>query len=111
MLSRESILAIQDLKPQKLDIPEWNDHVFIRSMTGRERGELEAASKSGNALADFRAMLAIRCVCDENGARLFSDADLEAIGKKSSAALDRILNAASKLNALGAEGIERAGER
>lgn len=110
MLSRDFILSINDLKPEKLEVPEWGGYVYIRKLTGRERGEIESYSRNGKDLSDFRALLAVRCVCDENGKRLFTDADQAAIGQKSAEALDRILLAVTKANALGEQGVREAGE-
>lgn len=110
MLSRDLILSINDLKPEKLEIPEWGGFVYIRKMTGRERGEIEAYSRNGKDLTDFRALLAVRCVCDETGKRIFTDADQAVIGQKSAEALDRILLAVTKVNALGEQGVKDAGE-
>jgi hypothetical protein len=111
-LTREAILAASDLKPTKVDVPEWGGFVHIRQMTGAERGALEAESMGDKKthVATLRARMAARCICDETGNRLFSDADIEALGKKSQAALDRVLAAITQANGLGDEGVTAAGE-
>ena len=114
MYSRESILAVQDNKLQKVNVPEWGMDVFIRSFCGSERDAFEAEMvASGNGakrLANMRARLAVRALCDETGKRLFEDSDAEALGQKSAAALDRIITAIQSLNALGDKEVKHLGE-
>ena len=100
MLTRDQILAIQDLKTQKVDIPEWNGHVYVRAMTSTERDAWEASilSQNGKTPANLRSKLAAQLVCDESGATLFTEQDIEALGKKNAAALDRIFTAVMGLN-------------
>jgi hypothetical protein len=112
MLDRLAILSAPDLKPVPVNVPEWNGTVFVRPLTGAERGALEAeavADKTGN-VATLRQRLAVRCICDQDGKRLFDDKDGPALAAKSASALDRICAAISKLNALGDQGVTDAGE-
>ena len=39
-------------------------------------------------------------ICDQEGERLFTDADVEALGEKSSTALNRVWDVARRLSAL-----------
>ncbi|MGH2437502.1 MAG: hypothetical protein ACRDFA_10955, partial [bacterium] len=55
---------------------------------------------------DIRATLETLTVCDESGAPVFSLADIEALGQKSCAALDRICEVAQRLNRLTAADID-----
>jgi hypothetical protein len=112
MLSRDSILAFDDLKKVEVPIPEWGGSVFVRMITGAERDGFEASlidikgkSKKAN-LANYRAKFASLVVCDEKGQRLFSDEDAEKLGKKCAAALDRIMDVAQKLNHISEEDVE-----
>ncbi|SIO60133.1 hypothetical protein SAMN05444166_6279 [Singulisphaera sp. GP187] len=98
MLSRESILAADDLPREEVSIPEWNGTVFVQTMTGTERDRLEAAYNKEPG-KDFRARMAVATVCDETGKRLFSEKDILPLGTKSAAALDRILEVAMRLSA------------
>jgi DNA-binding transcriptional MerR regulator len=51
-------------------------------------------------MVNIRARLCAATAVDENGNRLFSEKDVELLGKKSSAALDRCVKVAQKLNRL-----------
>lgn len=108
MLSKEQILAADDLKHEVVHVPEWGGDVHIRVMTGTERDRFEASVGVGGQmnLANIRARLLSLVVCDESGKRLFADADVEALGAKSGAALDRLFAAAQRLNGLSKQDIE-----
>jgi len=111
-LTKEGILGAADSKIEKLDVPEWGGHVFIRSMTGTERDEFEAETyvTKGKTVEfnrrNFRARLLVRALCDEKGEALFTLKDIDALGKKSAKALDRCFGAAQKLNGLSAEDVD-----
>ena len=42
LLTKDAILQAQDSKLEKLEVPEWGGHVFIKSMSGTERDNFEA---------------------------------------------------------------------
>ena len=117
MLTRESILAAQDLKTESVAVPEWGGEVMIRVLSGAQRDRLDAflartLDKDGK-LKDPTGMRTLVCVlacCDAQGAALFKPEDVDALKAKSSAALDRVFKAAAKLNGLGDAGIEDARE-
>lgn len=109
---RDQILSSQDRALEILTVPEWNCDVWIRTMTGKERDALEAESVSRrgkNAQANmdnFRARLAVRCVADQEGVRVFTDEDADALGEKSGTALGRIYDAAARLNGYTSKDVE-----
>ena len=49
---------------------------------------------------NIRAKLVARCMVDDVGDRIFADSDVEALGKKSAQALDRLFGVAMRLSAL-----------
>jgi hypothetical protein len=85
-------------------------------MTGRERDTFESetvlyrpkgkSEPNMDALHQSRARLCARCICDEHGARIFADSDVETLGTKSCAALDRVYEVAARLNKIGAADME-----
>jgi Phage tail assembly chaperone len=106
MLNKDSILAAADLPTEKVPCPEWGGDVYVRTMAGHERDHFEqsvADGKSKSNLNNVRARLAVKTVCDDKGNRLFTDDDAEALGKKSGKVLDRIFDAAQRLNGIGKE--------
>lgn len=104
-LNRDAILAKPELPRVAVDVPEWGGTVFVREMTGVERDRFEAAhAKAPND--NFRARIAVATLCDDSGKRLFSEADVAALGEASSAALSRVLDAALMVNKFGDKAIE-----
>lgn len=111
MLTKEQILGSSDLPTESVEVPEWGGTIYIRTMSGSDRDAFEQSmidgkkSSVGN-LANIRARLAVKTVCDASGQRLFDDADAEALGTKSAKALDRVFEVAQRLNGLGKKDIE-----
>lgn len=111
MLDSSAILAIEDRVLVPIRVPEWKTEVFIRPMSGTERDSFEAETLGmKDRLHNFRARLAVRVVCNAAGERLFTDDQAEALGDKSSSALDRIFAAAQKMNRIGDEEVSAAGK-
>jgi hypothetical protein len=112
ILTREQIDAIDDLtaKMVKVEIPEWGGSAFLRPL---EVGELDdysnkvmRARQKGEGLANFRAELVAKCLCDAKGVRLYSDADVAILAKKNGMVVNRLYEAADKLNDIGPQKIE-----
>lgn len=110
LLTRDAILKADDLPKETVDVPEWGGGVLVRSMTGAERDAFEAQMFEGGKarLQNLRARLVSQVCVDEQGNRLFTDEDIVALGAKSANALDRVFNAAQRLNAMGKEDVEAA---
>ena len=112
MLNRETILAANDLKPETVEVPEWGGSVYVRMLTGSERDAFEQSIVTGRGknrttvMENIRARLCVLCLCDESGGRLFSDDDIDALGDKSAAALDRLFAVAQRVNGLSGEDVE-----
>ena len=108
MLTKDQILAANDLTKETVDVPEWGGPVFVRVLTGAERDafESEAVGDRRVGKSNVRAQLCARAICDERGDRLFSDDEVGALAAKSAAALDRVFEAASRLNGLSGRDVE-----
>jgi hypothetical protein len=109
-LSRDDILNASDIQTEEVAVPEWGaKKVLVRGLTGTERDAFEEASlhrygKKGQNkeinLKDFRARLISWSIIDKESKRIFSDADVPALGRKSAAALQRVFDVASRLSGL-----------
>lgn len=100
-LSRDAILAMDDIKTVPVTVPEWNGEVvLLRGLTGAQRDEFEATNRRNGDqnLNNIRARFLVRCIVNETGTRIFADQDAAALGKKSSAAIDRLWDVATDLN-------------
>ena len=106
LLTRDDILNASDLAREEVDVPEWGGAVLVRGLTGRERDAYESSIVHPNGrvmkytLTNMRARLVALSVIDEAGARLFSDSDIEMLGRKSAAALQRVFEVAQRLSGL-----------
>ena len=112
LLSKTAILCANDLQTEDVDVPEWGGAVRVRSFTGRERDAFEASMVRGEGkdrkvdLTTMRARLVGLTVIDEGGQRLFTDDEVDLLGAKSGAALDRVFAIAQKLNGLSGADVE-----
>ena len=104
-LTKEQILAADDLPKEEVQVPEWGGSVYVRTLGGFERDLLEA-EYSAHKHKNLRAKLAALTICDEQGNSLFSITEVEQLGRKSAKALDRIFTVASRLNGLSAQDVE-----
>ena len=105
LLNREAILAANDLPTKDVSVPQWGGTVRVRSLTGAERDQFEmdmiAARRDGQvAPSNVRARYAAMCIVGEDGQNLFTATDIEALGRKSAAALDRVYQEILSFNAL-----------
>ena len=101
LLTRDQILNAEDLKTEDIEVPEWGGTVRISVMAGRARDRYEAMlyeSRDNNQFDNLRSKFLSQSIVNEDGNLMFTAGDIEALGKKSSSALDRVFQAASKLN-------------
>lgn len=109
ILSKEQILSVDDSKTQVVEVPEWGGEVIISTMSGfaRDRFEASCIGKGGGMnMQNIRAKLVAATVVDEQGNLLFNEKDVSALGRKSCAALERVFEAAQRLNKISEEDVE-----
>jgi len=116
-LKRDDILKAQDILTEKVPVPEWGGDVCVKGMTGTERDAFESSIVSSNGkktsvnMVNIRAKLAAQTICDENGERLFTDADdVKVLGAKSATALQRVFEVAQRLSGIGDDAIQELAE-
>lgn len=112
LLTREAILARDDIVRETVPVPEWGGDVIITTMTGAQRDAFEQSlTPPGSKKPDVtnvRAKLVAACAVDEQGALLFKPADIQALSAKSAAALERLVGVAQRLNGLNEKALEEA---
>jgi hypothetical protein len=112
ILTRDEILKADDIKTERVDVPEWGGTVIVKSLTGRQRDEFEGSmieQRGRRAVmntANMRAKLVAWSVVDETGERLFNNGDIPDLGEHSAAAVNRIYNVAAKLSGLSDEDVD-----
>lgn len=111
-LTRDAIFGVNDLIKEKVTIEEWGGYVFVRRLKGSERDLFDKLTFESNGpdvqmnKDNLRARVAALTVCDNEGNRLFTDADIEALGEKAGSALDQIFAVAIRLNKFRKEDLE-----
>jgi len=119
ILGAKDILTARAPEMELVDVPEWGGAVFVKAMTGTERDAYEAScmqevkgkGKGGKMemkplYDNIRARLCVRCMCNAQGARLFTDEQAVPLGRTSAKALDRVFTLAQKLNGVTEEDID-----
>lgn len=109
VLTRAAILEAEDLPRERVEVPEWGGSVYVRTMTGAEKDRFEfdeTRATEKRTPEGARARLLVVTLVDEAGQRLFTEQDMETLGAKSSAALDRCYEVAARLNRLTARDFE-----
>ena len=109
ILTKEQILKANDIKKQKVSVPEWGGDVYIKTMTGTERDVFEQSlitDKRKTDITNIRAKLCVLTTVDGKDERLFNEGDIQALGAKSAAALDRVFSVSQKLSGIGKSDIE-----
>ena len=101
-LTKEQILAADDMGLLEVQVPEWGGSVFVRVMTVGERDSYEndwMVNKS-NGVDNFRTKFLQRVLCDDKGELLFQPDEIQTLAKKSARVMVRVWEAAMQHNAL-----------
>lgn len=113
MLSRDDILAMDDLARELVTIPEWgNGQVYVRSLTSEEKDHWDAENyrlleeTPGGNLQNWHARLLVLAVCDEQGMPILTLSDAQRLGKKSAKVVQRLYDIAARLSGMREEDTE-----
>ena len=109
-LNKNEILQANDLQHEALEIPEWGGEILVRGFTAAERDEYEQslidARRVGNETQikmvseNAKARAAVKCIVNDEGERIFTDADADVLGQKSAKALNRIMEKIQNLSGM-----------
>lgn len=106
------ILAAEDRRIKRVEVPEWGGHVYVRSLSGLEKELFSQAVnvvRNGKAEVNdvgLRARYLVVALCDEHKQPLFTLDQVEALGTRNTVVIDRVWKAALELNAETDEGRE-----
>jgi hypothetical protein len=111
VLGKRELFALPRPAPEPVELEQGV--VYVRAISSAEREAWENASytRQGDKVVpacDVRARLVALCACDENGVRVFTDDDAGQIGLQPAAPVQRIFEAAQRLNRIGQAEEERA---
>lgn len=108
-LDRSAILAAKP-KIVTVSVPEWGGDVCMREITAGQRDQWDAWQIEHDGAAryqDIRARLLVLTICDEQGVRLFSDADIDIVSSLPANAIERLWSTACRLVGLRPEDVEK----
>lgn len=115
LLTAEEILAAgkRERAFQYVDVPGWGGTVKVVALTGRERDAYEmgfAQIKGNQRIINYdnaRARLVALSVRNEANERIFTDAQVKALGDLDAKDLNAVYDAATELSGLGDEEIKK----
>lgn len=112
-LTKAGILRAEDIIVEPVEVPEWGGRVRVKALSGSERDAFESSlvvnkgkKSQYTDTRNVRAKLASMAIVGADGNPLFDQADVVKLGKKSSAALDRVFSVAMKLSKITDEDLE-----
>jgi hypothetical protein len=115
ILTRQDIVAAQDIETETVEVPEWDGAVIVRMMSGADRDRFENSLTTVRAdgrheanLTNMRSKLVAMCAVDEQGRPLFGPDEIDDLAKKSAAAIERLFVVAQRMNGLAPENVADA---
>jgi hypothetical protein len=102
------ILEANDLPREPADVP-WDlggARLYVRGLTASEKDAYVARTMPDGEFLwtnNLTAELIVKCLVDEDGARVFTDEDAPALGGKGAAVLSKLFEKAMRLSGLSSE--------
>jgi len=110
MLSRDQILALDDLGFEVVEVPAWGGPVGIRELTAGERDDFELYVLT-TPRPKTRAALLVRVLVDpETRQRVFRDEDVEDLARQGSRVIAPLWIRAAHLSALSDADVDELGK-
>ena len=115
-LTRDQIINAVDIVFENVEVPEWGGTIRVKSLTGDQVDAYQSArvmTKGESTTVNLkkaRAQLVYMGAIDGQGNKLFSQADVDRLGRKSNKALERVADVIARISGLKKESIEQAGE-
>lgn len=113
---RDVLLGATKPPQETVSVPELGISVVVRGMTGAERDAFEVSLVQGRGrhrdvnLKNLRAKLVTYCCIDEQGARIFTEADADALGRVRADVLNRLYTVAQRLSGITDDDAEELGK-
>lgn len=97
--SFDEIQQINDREMREVEVPEWNDSVYIRQLSAGDFAEMIDSAKKDDA-ERVMFLLVAYCLVDSNGERIIDADQVGELASKSKEAITRIYDEANKLTGL-----------
>lgn len=111
-LSKDAILAADDILTETVHVPEWKGSVIVCGLTGASKDAYDKSiievkgNKRTMNLDHLRAKLLVRTLVNKDRQPLFTESDIIKLGTKSASVLDRLCAVAQRLSGMRAEDAE-----
>ena len=111
-LTREEFKAKRGVRPRvAVDVPSLGT-VYVAKFSAKDRDQFEAMVTGGRIggvnLENVRARFVAMVCVNEDGTRIFQDADADWIGDLDTDVVQAIVDAGFRLNGIGANAVEEA---
>lgn len=107
LLSKDEIFGMDDIPVEEVVVPEWKGRtVLVCGLTAAAKNAYEASlveikgTSRKVKLENATAKLLVRTVVNRQRQALFTEGDIERLGTKSAAALERLAKVAQRLSAM-----------
>lgn len=107
LLSKDEIFGMDDIPMEEVVVPEWKDRkVLICGLTAAGKNayqaslvEIKGASRKVR-MENATAKLLVRTIVNRQRQPIFTETDIERLGSKSAAALERLAKVANRLSGM-----------
>lgn len=113
LLTADEILGMDDIPTEEVTVPEWQGRtVLVCGMTAAAKNAYEASlveikgSTRKVRMENATAKLLVRTLVNRQKQPLFTETQIEKLGTKSAAALDRIAQVALRLSSMRVTDVE-----
>jgi len=111
-LTREEILAKRSVRPRQPVEVDGLGTVYVAKFSAKDRDRFEEIVTGGVPgkvnLRNVRAQVAALLIVDEDGKRMFSDGDADALGELDTDTIQAVVVAGFKLNGIKSDELEEA---
>jgi hypothetical protein len=102
---RARVLGLQaDRKPVPLDYDPWGTDLYIRVLSANDQVRLSEISDENS----MPLLIVLHCLVDFEGERIFTDADMEALGNFPFPEVMEVFAKVAKLNGLSTDELDEA---
>lgn len=113
LLSKDEILGMDDIPTEEVTVPEWKGRtVLVCGMTAAGKNAYEASlveikgTTRKVRMDNATAKLLVRTIVNRQRQPLFTETDIERLGTKSAAALERLAQVALRLSSMRVSDVE-----
>lgn len=107
---RKRLLNAKDIRTKAVEVPEWGGTYYVRVINGKAREAFEEALAAEQRMKNFRMKFLILTLCDEDGGTILTEADIDALGERSSVVINRVFETAWAINGFTKEAVDAMGE-